>query len=269
MRAVLWLLFLLMLLPAVSAQDVHGVVVGYGENGGTVSLTSADNLTITAFPTDEELTGALLAGGTQATLYGSSPFLVLRFDNVSISEPVVGCHVKSIFKVPVVAEIYASEHPLADVGEGELITRLKTEPKWHVESIPSECVHNGTTYLLLVFHGSGACRIDEVLITSRSRGAELAQMYFLDISKLAVGAEEISSVWLILGAVVCFASAALFERRPRRLATAGAVAFALPLMVHFTGLETFFLSYVLGGVAGMLGSYVAYGAIMGYVYRLR
>ncbi len=269
MRAVIWLLFLLALLPAVSAQDVHGVVVGYEENGGTVSLTGADNLTITAFPTDEGLTDALLAGGTQATLYGSSPFLVLRFDNVSISDPVVGCHVKSIFELPPVAEIYASEHPPVDVGEGTLITKFKTEPRWHVESIPSECVHNGTTYLLLVFHGAGACRVDEVLITSKSRAAELAQMYFLDISKLAVGAEEVSSAWLVLGAVLCFGAAALFERRPRRLATAGAVAFALPLMVHFTGLETFFLSYVLGGVAGMLGSYAVYGAIMGYVYHLR
>ena len=74
---------------------------------------------------------------------------------------------------------------------------------------------------------------------------------------------------LILGAVVCLGSAAIFERRPRRLATAGTIAFALPLMVQLTGLNAFFLSYVLDGVAGLLASYVVYGAIMGYVYHLR
>lgn len=269
MRAVLCILFLLLLVPAVSAQEVHGVVVEHEENGGTVSLASADNLTITASPTDDELTHALLAGGEQVTVYGSSPFIVMRFDNVSIPDPVVGCRVRSVFEVPMSAEIYASDHLPAGVGDGRLIGRFTTVPKWHVASVPSECVHNGTTYLLLIFHGRGACRIDEVALLSKRRAAELTGRYFLDISRLPVGAHEVSSAWLILGAVVCLGSAAIFERRPRRLATAGTIAFALPLMVQLTGLNAFFLSYVLDGVAGLLASYVVYGAIMGYVYHLR
>jgi len=268
MRALLCVL-LLLLLPTVGAEGVHGVVVGHDGNGGTISLTSAKNLTITAFPTDEELTDALLPGGNLITLYGSSPYLLLTFDNVSMERPTVACNVKYIFVRPIMVELYASASPMSSPEEGTLIGKFSSKMGWHFVNMPDEFVHNNTTYLALVSHGEGACKIDELAIVSRREAAELSGTYLLDLSKLTIGKEEVSSTWLVLGAIVSVGFAAIFERRPRRLATAGAVAFALPLFLQFVGIEAFFLSYVVGGVGGMLCSYAIYGALMGYVYHLR
>lgn len=268
MRALLCVL-LLLVLPPVGAEGVHGVVVGHDGNGGTISLTSADNLTITAFPTDEELTDALLPGGNLITLYGSSPYLLLTFDNVSMESPVVACRVEYIFVKPVRIELYASANPIRSPEEGRLIGKFSSKRGWHIVKVPDEVVHNNTTYLALISHGDWACKIDELVILSRKEAAELSGTYILDLSKLTVGKEEVSSAWLVLGAIVCLGFAAIFERRPRRLATAGAIAFALPLLLELVGIEAFFMSYVLGGVGGMVCSYAIYGALMGYVYHLR
>jgi|GEM_PF-3160051 len=239
-----------MLFLVVALLLMHGVVVDTAEIDGSISL-SHSNITISAFPTNDELTDALLPGGNSVTIYRYA-YLTIKFENPR-EIVFVGFNVTDAVEGGDVFEVYVS----TNVSElGIRAGGFVGDVGWHYVEMP--LLEGEKMYLKLIGVGEGGSRIDEVVIVPEGM--------VKTVYSIKVAGKDVPLGYLILGFIICIVGCYVFERRGKRLMTASLISFLLPLLIHFAGIESYPLAYLLDERIAVLVSYLIYSVAIGYVY---
>jgi len=229
---------------------LHGTVIDSVEIDGSISL-SYSNITISAFPTNDELTDALLPGGNWITIYRYA-YLTIEFENPR-EEVFAGFNVSDVFEGGNTFEVYVSTN-ISELGvrAGGFVGDIG----WHYVEIP--ITEGDKIYLRLIGVGEGGSKIDEVVI--------LPKDMVETIYSIKVAGKDVPVGYFILGFFICIMGCYVFERKKRRLITASLISLLLPLLIHFSGVETYPLAYILDGRIAILVSYFVYSLVIGYIY---